>query len=327
MSVTGSEKAMAMSPKLSTKNQRKSTTRHSILSDPRLSQLFALSTQLEALADSIGQDTTSSSASSLPSLSPKLPHHSSINPPPPIPPKQHLGINGNMPELNCNDIHAPPRPPKPVHVRSLGYNHSLSDISDIRYERLSSTDDLEDQQEEFRSILDNECNVDAGEFIPLVINGPGPPRYSQMSDYQMSTSSQAGSTPSAHSVLSSEFLLSSPGPPPPPPPPLSEVSSDKTASEWLDCLDLTVSNEDDDSTASTCKTKSSVVPKDHWQTRCVELEHALQKFRDQAQSIRELLRDKVRLFSHTTFLKLTPKTNKDGLFLLVTCCHLIKAIV
>ena len=31
-----------------------------------------------------------------------------------------------------------------------------------------------------------------------------------------------------------------------------------------------------------------------WQTRCVELEFALQKFRDQAQTIRELLREKVR---------------------------------
>ena len=30
-----------------------------------------------------------------------------------------------------------------------------------------------------------------------------------------------------------------------------------------------------------------------WQTRCVELEFALQKFRDQAQTIRELLREKV----------------------------------
>ena len=33
-----------------------------------------------------------------------------------------------------------------------------------------------------------------------------------------------------------------------------------------------------------------------WQTRCVELEYALQKFRDQAQTIRELLRDKVGQF-------------------------------
>ena len=32
-----------------------------------------------------------------------------------------------------------------------------------------------------------------------------------------------------------------------------------------------------------------------WQTRCVELEFALQKFRDQAQTIRELLREKVRI--------------------------------
>ena len=30
-----------------------------------------------------------------------------------------------------------------------------------------------------------------------------------------------------------------------------------------------------------------------WQTRCVHLEMSLQKFRDQAQSIRELLREKV----------------------------------
>ena len=38
-----------------------------------------------------------------------------------------------------------------------------------------------------------------------------------------------------------------------------------------------------------------------WQTRCVELEFALQKFRDQAQTIRELLREKVSsyLFTYT----------------------------
>lgn len=35
-----------------------------------------------------------------------------------------------------------------------------------------------------------------------------------------------------------------------------------------------------------------------WQTRCVHLEMSLQKFRDQAQSIRELLREKVRLGSY-----------------------------
>ena len=32
-----------------------------------------------------------------------------------------------------------------------------------------------------------------------------------------------------------------------------------------------------------------------WQGRCMELEESLQKFRDQAQNIRELLREKVRL--------------------------------
>ena len=34
-----------------------------------------------------------------------------------------------------------------------------------------------------------------------------------------------------------------------------------------------------------------------WQGRCIELEESLQKFRDQAQNIRELLREKVRLLS------------------------------
>ena len=36
-------------------------------------------------------------------------------------------------------------------------------------------------------------------------------------------------------------------------------------------------------------------PEALWQGRCVELEESLQKFRDQAQNIRELLREKVRL--------------------------------
>ena len=35
-----------------TKKRKSTPTRYSILSDPRLSQLFALSSQLEALADS-----------------------------------------------------------------------------------------------------------------------------------------------------------------------------------------------------------------------------------------------------------------------------------
>ena len=74
----------------------------------------------------------------------------------------------------------------------------------------------------------------------------------------MSTSSQgAESTPSANSVLSESGELEVPA-----------------------------------TGSSECK--GTPTSEAEWQARCVELELALQKFRDQAHNIRKLLRDKVR---------------------------------
>ena len=75
----------------------------------------------------------------------------------------------------------------------------------------------------------------------------------------MSTSSQgAESTPSANSVLSESGELELPA------------------------------------TGSSSECKETPSTQAEWQARCVELELALQKFRDQAHNIRKLLRDKVR---------------------------------
>lgn len=91
-----------------------------------------------------------------------------------------------------------------------------------------------------------------------LINIAPPPRYSTISDSHMSTSSQgAESTPSANSLLSESGELEVP------------------ATGSSECKETPTSEAE-------------------WQARCVELELALQKFRDQAHNIRKLLRDKVR---------------------------------
>jgi len=108
------------------------------------------------------------------------------------------------------------------------------------------------------------------------VEAAGPPiRFSSMSlGSRMSTSSQgADSTPSANSVLSDScttmkagFGVENDG----------SENYDETCQSWTDI--------------SKPKTESE------WQARCIELELALQRFRDQAQNIRELLREKVRHF-------------------------------
>ena len=100
-----------------------------------------------------------------------------------------------------------------------------------------------------------------------------PPRYSTLSDSRMSTSSQgADSTPSANSVLSDSILLQS-------------ADSLPEATTTAASGGLQKKNE----------TMMRPTSEAEWQARCIELELALQKFRDQAHNIRKLLRDKVRL--------------------------------
>ena len=90
----------------------------------------------------------------------------------------------------------------------------------------------------------------------------------------MSTSSQgADSTPSANSVLSDSILLQSADS-------LPEATTTLAASSGLQKKNETMMRPTSEA---------------EWQARCIELELALQKFRDQAHNIRKLLRDKVRL--------------------------------
>ena len=48
-----------------------------------------------------------------------------------------------------------------------------------------------------------------------------------------------------------------------------------------------------------------------WQTKCFELESSMQKFREQAQNIREMLREKVGLRKIMNFAISTLHSNKD----------------
>ena len=97
----------------------------------------------------------------------------------------------------------------------------------------------------------------------------------------MSTSSQgADSTPSANSVLSDSILLQSADS-------LPEANASSPTS-------ATVAPQP----SSGLKKNETMImlrptSEAEWQARCIELELALQKFRDQAHNIRKLLRDKV----------------------------------
>ena len=95
----------------------------------------------------------------------------------------------------------------------------------------------------------------------------------------MSTSSQgADSTPSANSVLSDSILLQSADS-------LPEANTSSPTSATVAPSSGLKKNE----TMIMLRPTSEA----EWQARCIELELALQKFRDQAHNIRKLLRDKV----------------------------------
>ena len=116
-----------------------------------------------------------------------------------------------------------------------------------------------------------------------LINIAPPPRYSTISDSHMSTSSQgAESTPSANSVLSESSLVLQSG----------DILPE---AGYCEVVEATASGKS--GSIGEQKTKSSEMmepaSESEWQARCIELELALQKFRDQAHNIRKLLRDKV----------------------------------
>lgn len=118
-----------------------------------------------------------------------------------------------------------------------------------------------------------------------LINMAPPPRYSTISDSHMSTSSQgAESTPSANSVLSESSLVLQSGDILPEAVEL-EASSGKTIEEQKKTMQPSPTSEAE------------------WQARCIELEMALQKFRDQAHNIRKLLRDKVSKNLYSTIIR------------------------
>ena len=109
-----------------THQQKRCSSRYSIMSDPRLSQLFALSSQLEALAESCCQDNEPEAVTASADCG--------SPPPPPIPPKTSVGImtsscNGNSHQgdgdgnLNCPSTEAlpPERPPKPPTTLGIRY--------------------------------------------------------------------------------------------------------------------------------------------------------------------------------------------------------------
>ena len=141
-----------------------------------------------------------------------------------------------------------------------------------------------------------------------LINMAPPPRYSTISDSHMSTSSQgAESTPSANSVLSESSLVLQSG----------EILPTSTrdhddeeagAASGVSSLRQASGTRGKSSSETVSqryfKGKSETISTDdyqsdepeneaEWQARCIELEMALQKFRDQAHNIRKLLRDKV----------------------------------
>ena len=122
-------------------------------------------------------------------------------------------------------------------------------------------------------------------------------RYSTLSDSRMSTSSQgADSTPSANSVLSDSLLVQSADS-------LPETTCTAGTNLPLGSSGSSGSTDDGDGGLNGLNGLSSPQKKNEtmmrpnseaeWQARCIELELALQKFRDQAHNIRKLLRDKV----------------------------------
>ena len=117
------------------------TARYSILSDPRLSQLFALSSQLEALAHSVEVQPQKQ--------------------PPVLPPKPSSLINNNHQNTTVVPPYPPPPPPIPVKLNvgniskqhgggtgTLGQSQDLDiKCSEVKYKRLRDHQDDEENNE------------------------------------------------------------------------------------------------------------------------------------------------------------------------------------
>ena len=245
--------------------RRRHSARYSILSDPRLSQLFALSSQLEALAHTIEMEAAASVAiDELPesSMSTATPGPASAaTKPPHLPPKPKFGLGqGSLTDRSNGNVFKPRPDPKKS--------------SEIQYMRLDDTNDvLNFFNCDYENIFEDNEDNEEGNGAPPGLDLVPPPRYSIISDSRMSTSSQAESTPSANSVLSDSCPT---------------MKADFEARDEPDEPDMLWPDVED-------RPEDQPKPKNEseWQARCVELELALQRFRDQAQNIRELLREKV----------------------------------
>ena len=205
----------------------KPITRRSILSDPRLSQLFQLSSQLEDLANSIEVRPVEKEQQQL-----QLQNNNAA--------KGGAKLktpNGNQPLLPLSAAAAAPKPTTPS-----------SSANGFNYRRLEDSERSFEEEDEYQPL------PDGSDQPPNPPPLPPPPRYSTVSDSCMSTSSQADSTTTPSSMTGSGFGTAKD-------PPAAAAVEDGGG--------------------------------DAWQARCVELEWSLQKFREQAQNIREMLRDKV----------------------------------
>ena len=313
-------------------NKRSSQTRYSILSDPRLSQLFALSSQLEALAQSISEETEASEAA--PTLA-EVNLEVKVDQPPALPPKprpphfvagsrSNFQLNNNFPSTAATaelvqqregDMAPPGLPPK----QNNGNGNSIvtspggcmtSTLSSIKYER------LEDEDIQENNVSSN------NDLVSSLINAAPPPRYSNISENsRMSMSSQgADSTPSAHSLLSDSLLLMQSGDTLPgedeADTPSSEGGHDDAGLEGPDGAQEEVSG------GVLVKPEKAPVTEAEWQARCVELEMSLQKFRDQAHNIRKLLRDKVR-FRFDFYIQGVPPPKKVGIFFVTRAIEMV----
>ena len=258
--------------------RRRSSARYSILSDPRLSQLFALSTQLEALAHSIELEAavTAGAVASGSNLT-------FSTKPPDLPPKPKFG-NSQHDQSNGNVVAPKPRrnSPPPLTISSTKtVDKQLSMPTEIQYTRLENNCIEADEilnffDYDYENLFDGDAEEEGKRMSNLDIVPP--PRYSTISDSRMSTSSQAESTPSANSVLSDSCPT---------------MKAEFEGRDEVDEQELLWPDVED-------RLEDQPQPKNEseWQARCVELEMALQRFRDQAQNIRELLREKVGHFKY-----------------------------
>ena len=205
--------------------------RHSVLSDPRLSQLFELSNQLEVLADSISSDLAKETSSSTSTQRQQQQQY-------------HQPISNGNKTPNNNQPLRQMLPCGPMDI-SEGFGggscHPL-----ITYRRLAD--------ESSENTISGSCSHNHQK------------RFSVVSD-DMSTSSGISAIRS-HAISPEEG---------------EDLRVDQGA----------------------------------WQTRCVELEESLQKFRDQAQNIREMLREKVRSEKKNTLCR--AEKRKFGNFFNISC--------